>query len=156
MGQTPSKPQDQAEHHLARLIELRDKFCKGSAAEFARKMEIADTYAVRMFWPLGTPGRKGLGVKMQGKVRATFNLCPGWFDLPLGSELSPLKSQTPPSKAEEDVAPWGHSKEESLLLRAFRFASADVRRMWLRQAESILDDLNTPSQLPGEKSPRTR
>lgn len=43
--------------------------------------------------------------------------------------------------------------EESILLRAFRLASPDLRRNMLRQAKGILEDLENPLPLTGTNNP---
>lgn len=137
------------EHRLKRLIELRHQACNGNAAEFSRRIGVNETYAVRMFWSLDTKGRKGLGPEMEARVREAFNLSPGWFDLPLGTDL-PISNkigQPPP----EDY--YTNMDEESRLLRAYRLADPPVRRNLLRQADGILEDLDNPSQLNGTEKP---
>lgn len=137
------------EHRLKRLIELRHHACNDNAAEFGRRIGVAETYAVRMFWSLDTNGRKGLGPEMEARVREAFKLCPGWFDLPLGTDLpTDHKIGQPPP---EDY--YTNMDEESRLLRAYRLAPPPVRRSLLRQADGILEDLENPSRLNGtEKS----
>lgn len=135
-------------HQYARLIELRDRCFSGNAAAFGRRMDIADTYAVRMFWPLGVAGRKGLGMRMQTKIREKLNLPPGWFDMPMGSALPPPSAgslatePTPP-----DYLSPGH--EEDILIRAFRLAGPEARQLWMDQARGILSRHDTPSRLAG-------
>lgn len=131
-----------------RLIELRDSACNKSAAEFARAMKIADTYAVRMFWPPGTKGRKGLGPPMEAAIIERFHLSPHWFDLPTGSELPIAEQGAKEPNGQEYNSPVGRD-EESLLLRAFRAADPAVRLAWLDQARGIVERIHTPSPLNG-------
>lgn len=46
------------------------------------------------------------------------------------------------------------NEAESIVLRAFRLAPDNVRRLWIHQAEGILNDLDNPSQLAERKKPR--
>lgn len=138
------------EHRLKRLVELRHHACNGNAAEFSRRIGVNETYAVRMFWSLDTKGRKGLGPEMEARVRDAFGLRPGWFDLPLGTDL-PSSNRIEQPTATNDY--YTNMDEESRLLRAYRLAPPPVRRNLLRQADGILEDLDNPSQLNGTEKP---
>lgn len=46
-----------------------------------------------------------------------------------------------------------NAQDESILLRAYRLASPDLRRSLLWQAQKILDDLDNPSPLTGTHPP---
>lgn len=111
-------------------------------------MTIADTYAVRMFWPPGVKGRKGLGPEMEAAIVDRFKLSPHWFDLPVGSELPTTEKPVREPKAHDYNSPETY-RDEALLLRAFRAADPAVRLAWLDQARGIVERIHTPSTLNG-------
>lgn len=151
-----NRRRQRTERRYNRLIELRDSACSGSAAEFARAMNMADTYAVRMFWPPGTKGRKGVGQDMEAAIIERFHLSPDWFDLPMGTALPTPDVATP---AEESVPrSYGSPRttdDEALLMRAFRAADPSVRIAWLDQARGIVERIHTPSTLTGTHTPKS-
>lgn len=84
---------DMYEHRRLRLLELRNygKFAgRGGISELAKATGIDASYISRLLYPEGKPHKKRLGDEVVDKLRASLGLCPGWFDLPLGSRLDPL------------------------------------------------------------------
>lgn len=93
---------DMYEHRRQRLLELRNsgKFAgRGGISELAKATGVDASYISRLLYPEGKPHKKRLGDEVVDKLRLSLGLCPGWFDLPLGSRLDPLSW----SQASEDV-----------------------------------------------------
>lgn len=80
----------------------------------------------------------------------------GWFDLPIGTALPTPQADSSLQCAEPTRAPYAATREneEALLVRAFRLASPEVRRMWLDQAASLIAQHNSPSSLTGTDAPK--
>jgi hypothetical protein len=75
------------EHRRLRLLELRKWTCGGVTARLAEKIGRSDGYVSRMLYEEGKKGKKGIGIELLNVLEDAFNLCPGWFDLPLGTPL---------------------------------------------------------------------
>lgn len=89
---------DMYEHRRQRLLELRNSGVfagRGGISELAKATGVDASYISRLLYPEGKKHKKRLGDEVVDKLRASLGLCPGWFDLPLGSMLDPLNwSQT--------------------------------------------------------------
>lgn len=71
---------DKYEQRRLKLIEIRDKFCNGKAAELARRIEREPSYISRMLYPEGKAGRKRIADDMMEIIENAFNLPRGWMD----------------------------------------------------------------------------
>lgn len=71
---------DKYEQRRLKLIEIRDRFCNGKAAELARRIEREPSYISRMLYPEGKPGRKRIADDMMEIIENAFNLPRGWMD----------------------------------------------------------------------------
>ncbi len=74
---------DTYERLQALLAFIRVHFCRGKAAELARRIHRSDSYVNRLFYPQGKNGAKGIGPEI-------MQACTEAFDLPRGFwEMSP-------------------------------------------------------------------
>ncbi|KQO23477.1 helix-turn-helix transcriptional regulator [Acidovorax sp. Leaf78] len=92
------------EHWRLRLQELLASTGLTQAA-FAERADVTADYLSRLLYPLDKPGRKNLGALTMRKIGMAFDLSPGWFDAPLGTDLpgagkntSPYASGSPPGR----------------------------------------------------------
>lgn len=100
------------EHWRQRLQELINHL-EIKQAKFGSETGIVPSYVSRLLYPPGKPGRKNLGPDTMADIRKRYDLAPGWFDLPLGSQL-PAKADEPgltsarPLRAAQKVASWNN------------------------------------------------
>lgn len=71
---------DKYEQRRLKLIEIRDRFCNGKAAELARRIEREPSYISRMLYPEGKAGRKRIADDMMEIIENAFSLPRGWMD----------------------------------------------------------------------------
>lgn len=71
---------DKYEQRRLKLIEIRDKFCNGKAAELARRIAREPSYISRMLYPAGKAGRKRIADDMMEVIETAFGLPRGWMD----------------------------------------------------------------------------
>lgn len=72
---------DKYEIRRLRLIELRDKKCRGINAELARRIDKDSSYVDRLFYPKGKGGKKNIGDKTLEAIYKGFPELPfGWMD----------------------------------------------------------------------------
>lgn len=64
----------------ARIQKLIDEQCGGIIAEFARRIKKDVSYAGRMLYPIGKPGKRGITEQTVEVIEAAFNLSHGWLD----------------------------------------------------------------------------
>lgn len=74
------------------------------------------------------------------QIAKVLGVSPEWLSEGTGSRF------TAEQKPADDYLT---SSEEGMILRAFRLAPPDVRRLWIIQARGLLDDFDTPTQLSG-------
>jgi hypothetical protein len=78
---------DKNEHRRLRILELRKRACGDVTARLAEKIGRTDSYVSRMLYEDGKEGKKRVGIKILNALEEAFNLCPGWFDLPLDTPM---------------------------------------------------------------------
>lgn len=116
------------EHWRHRLLELM-KHLKMRQVKLAEITGIDASYVSRLVSVPEKSGHKNLGVDTMAAIRAGFNLGPGWFDLPLGSELPRLSDvrypEHIPSKPPIAALPranWNHAQWPFLQIDPEHFA----------------------------------
>lgn len=77
---------DMTEHWRLRLLELFQSSGLKQAA-FAELIDVQPDYFSRLLYEPGKKGRKNLGPVTQRKISQKFDLSPGWFDLPMGTDV---------------------------------------------------------------------
>lgn len=88
-----------AEHWRLRLIELKDDL-RLTQASLATKLDKSPDYVSRLLYEPNKKGRKNLGLQTIRTAAKNFELPPGWFDMPLGTEL-PSDRRPASTKKEE-------------------------------------------------------
>ncbi len=91
---------DYTEHWRQRLIELLQDL-KVTQADFAKEVDLTANYVSRLLYAPDKKGRKNLGPSTISKISTKYQLQPGWFELPLGSNL-PSSNGNPDSQTESD------------------------------------------------------
>ena len=97
--------------HQLLPIHIRKHFCDGKSVVLAGKIGISDTYANRLFYPLGKAGRKGIGLKIMQSCTNAFSLPAGFWeinptDLPsigIGNQVGSSAQFAPVANAERMV-----------------------------------------------------
>ncbi|WP_157090230.1 helix-turn-helix domain-containing protein [Polaromonas jejuensis] len=111
-GKSVSMETTDPEHWRLRLAELiRHLGLKQKA--FSEKTGIDPSYLSRLLYEPGKKGRKNLGFDTMLAVRQTYELSPGWFELPIGAELPNrnLPTETPDRERTWDPGPTATSHE---------------------------------------------
>ena len=67
-------------NHQRLLMRIRDEMCGGNAAELSRRIKKDPTYVNRLFYPVGKPGAKGIGLEIMKACTEEFGLNPGFWD----------------------------------------------------------------------------
>ena len=81
-----SMTKDETDHWRLRLIELM-RALDLSQKDIANTTEIAATYISRLLYPPGKKSRKEIGLATMRTISRCYNLAPGWFDMPLQTDL---------------------------------------------------------------------
>lgn len=88
----------------ALLTLIKTKYCGGTAAELARRIERSDSYVNRLFYPQGKNGAKGIGPEITQACTAAFDLPRGFWEmspeeaaLEIGNAPKPAESPAPPA-----------------------------------------------------------
>jgi hypothetical protein len=110
---------DKYEYRRLRLIELMNEQCNGKPAELAKKLECADSYAARMLYPTGKPGKKRIGEDWADRICKVFNLDRSAMELPIAQNTLHRELQ------------WTTS-EENELLTLFRSTDSEGRASMLQ------------------------
>lgn len=71
---------DKFTNHQLLLMQVRDFYCKGKAAELARRIGKDGTYVHRLFYPIGKKGGKGVGLEIMTACSTAFDLPPGYWE----------------------------------------------------------------------------
>ena len=114
---------DKYEARRQAVQRIIDDRCQGNQSDFARVVGINASYVSRMLFPPGKDGAKRIGDDLAEKIEIAFGL-------PYGS-LS--------QGATHQATYIPTSPEESLLIQAFRLASAESRKIMLMIAKSVLE-----------------
>jgi hypothetical protein len=72
---------DRFEVRQQRLKMLMDEQCGGKYSELARKIDRAESYTGRLFYPKGKKGAKNVGEKLADEITEKFGLPRGWLDM---------------------------------------------------------------------------
>ncbi|MDR5800666.1 S24 family peptidase [Caballeronia sp. LZ001] len=136
------------ERRRLRLIEIRDRFCGGTATGLAKKLGKSDSYVTRMLWPEDRKGRKRIGEAMVDQIEEAFGWKRGTFDseqLPGGTGAASKDDRRETARLE-----WGSqtfAKDSKLVERNVE-AGPDIRGKvplisWVQAGawESFVDDL---------------
>lgn len=84
-------------HRKARLRELIAWRCNGLIVDLANAIETQESYIGRMLYEPGKNQWRPVSDKMIRVISATFDLPPGWFDMPLGSGMDDGAAAPPPN-----------------------------------------------------------
>ena len=76
---------DKYEQRRLNLKELVEKYCGGTMAELANKLDRSTSYVSRMLYEDGKDGRKRIGEDMADVITNAFGLRKGWLDVPHNS-----------------------------------------------------------------------
>lgn len=112
------------------------KLSQGELAERTKLSQPTISY-------LENPAKNATGSEFTIRLARACGVSVDW----LADEVGEM---VPPQVGESDANPYRvEADDESILLRAFRMATPDMRRNLVRQARGILEDLENPSQLNG-------
>ncbi|MDM0011970.1 helix-turn-helix transcriptional regulator [Variovorax sp. J22P168] len=92
-----------AEHWRLRLIELKNDLGL-TQASLALKLDKSPDYVSRLLYEPHKKGRKNLGLQTIRTATESFELPPGWFDMPTGSQLPSGRRPGTPSNDERKVS----------------------------------------------------
>ena len=85
------------------LMWIRDEICGGNATELARRIDRAPNYVHRALYPVGKPGRKGIGLEIMQACTKAFELPAGFWEGAVPPPI-PKDEQSAPSPAPKQLS----------------------------------------------------
>lgn len=128
------RPKDIRRNNLACLVE---KF--GSIAEVARRCNTSEKYLSQVLTKrVQRNSERGIGDIVAVKLEVGCEMPPGWIDIDHSNDKPEIEAAAMEPEPKAYFKPPGITKDEELILKAFRQFSDDLRDSWITTAKQFL------------------
>lgn len=132
------------------LALLRDKYGGGTTAGLARKIEKADSYVGRLFYPREKKGAKGIGMDLADACTIKLDLPRGFWDMTREEAEAALGMRTAPvDGASTQILPSAHeihSEASDVVIRQFETGGSMGKGVVLAEQPGVIKEWRVSEQ----------